>query len=183
MSRSPPTPPADQPLSDGLARFNERDHREAVKALHACCGSEVWAAAVADGRPYATVEDFFRAAQDTWFLLPEGEWLEAFAHHPRIGERKLDSARFAATAAQSAREQSGMDAATDDQRHEFEDLNARYAKRFGHVFLICATGKSAAFMLDQLRSRLVNEAHTELHTAAQEQSRITRIRLERMLAS
>lgn len=179
----PTTPPPHDPVFAGLQRFNDAEPRQAKKALLACCGSEVWAEAMVDGRPYPAPDDLFRAAEDTWFLLPQDEWLEAFKHHPRIGERDLSRSQYAATADHSAREQAGMAAATDEQRREFETLNERYERRFGHVFLICASGRSPGNMLDQIRRRLDNDAHTELHNAAAEQARITRIRLERMLSA
>lgn len=180
---NPTTPTPHDPVFAGLQRFNDAEPRQAQNALLACCGSEVWAEAMIEGRPYPTPDDLFRAAEDTWFLLPQDEWLVAFGHHPRIGERYLTRPNFAATAEQSAREQAGMAAATDEQRREFEELNERYERRFGHVFLICASGKSPGNMLDQLRRRLANDAHTELHNAAAEQAKITRLRLERMLSA
>lgn len=150
--------------------------------FHTVCGSKRWADLLVAARPFATESDLFAHADRAWFGLGREDWLEAFSHHPRIGERNLTQAKFAATAAQSTREQSGMAAATEAERAEFAAGNAEYERRFGHVFLICATGRSAGDMLTALRARLVNDPATELRNAAAEQAKITRIRLERWLA-
>ncbi len=167
----------------GLARLNSLGLSEAIAVLHTVCGSKRWADSLAAARPFASASDLFAHADRAWFGLAREDWLEAFSHHPRIGERNLAQAKFAATAVQSAREQTGMAAATEAERAEFAAGNAEYERRFGHVFLICATGKSAAEMLAALRARLVNDAVTELHTAAAEQANITRLRLERWLTA
>lgn len=132
-------------------------------------------------RPFPTLEALLCAADEEWRGLGRDDWLEAFSHHPRIGEVNLSQKRFESTAAQAGREQSGMRGATDAARQSFASGNAEYERRFGHVFLICASGKSGEFMLDQLRSRLGNDAPTELTNAATEQGTIMRLRLERLV--
>jgi OHCU decarboxylase len=134
-------------------------------------------------RPFASVDLIYSEADRIWLGLSKVDWLETFSHHPRIGERNLDQPKFAATAAQSSREQSGMAAATDEQRREFAAGNETYQRKFGHVFLICATGKSAAEMLAQLRARLGNTSEVELKNAALEQAKIIRLRLEKWLTT
>lgn len=165
----------------GLRRLNAMTPDEAESALHSCCGCRVWAARVAAARPFIDVASLRAEADRQWALLGPAEWLEAFSHHPRIGETNLNQPRYAATASQSAREQSGMAAAGDDIRAEFVRLNAEYEHRFGHVFLICATGRTAAEMLEQLKVRLNNDPETELRTAAAQQLLITHIRLGRLV--
>lgn len=177
MGTTPPT----QALDDGLARLHAMSTAAARAAFHTCCGSARWADLMTRARPFTNREALFRQAEQAWFGLERDAWLEAFAHHPRIGQRDLAGAGFANTAAQAAREQSGMAAASDTQRQEFHTLNAEYEARFGHVFLICATGKTAGFMLARLNERLKNDPATELLAAAKEQAMILRIRLERML--
>lgn len=167
----------------GLARVNALPESEARAALLTCCGSTRWAERMTAQRPFTSAAQMHADGDRLWFALEPTDWLEAFAHHPRIGERDLAAPKFAATAEQSTREQSGMNAATEEQRRAFIEGNAEYEKKFGHVFLICATGKSAAEMLEQLRVRLNNDARTELANAAREQSLITRLRLERMLTA
>lgn len=166
-----------------LARFNALPPKEARAALLTVCGSTRWADQMTALRPFSSAAHMHAEADSLWFALAPADWLEAFSHHPRIGERNLIAPKFAATAQQSSREQSGMNAATEAERRAFADGNAEYERKFGHVFLICATGKSAATMLEQLRTRLNNDAATELASAAQEQALITRLRLERMLSA
>lgn len=174
---------ADSTENPGLERLNAMSAQEAFSALHAVCGSRCWAEAMVAARPFASASAVLEAAGKAWVELDRGEWLEAFSHHPRIGERKLEQPKFAATREQSGREQSGMAAASDEVRREFEALNERYEQRFGHVFLICAAGKSAEFMLEQIRQRIGNSGETEMINAAGEQAKIIRLRLERMLKS
>jgi len=105
-------------------------------------------------RPFAHVDAVHAAADDLWAALDETGWLQAFAHHPRIGERNLEQAKYQSTSNWSKKEQSGMAAASDDQRRELVELGTRYEQRFGYVFLICATGRTAGEMLAELRRRL-----------------------------
>ena len=166
------TPPASM-------RLNELPDAEARAALHLCCGSNRWVEAMLKGRPFASLAALQDFANRTWFGLARADWLEAFSHHPRIGERNLD--RYGAGATQSGREQSGMNAASEPVHAEFARLNRDYEAKFGHVFLICASGKSAQFMLEQITSRIANTPEVELKNAAAEQSKIVRLRLERLV--
>lgn len=170
-------------MPSGLRRLNSMTASEAEAAFHTCCGCRLWARRMAGVRPHATADELFDEADKQWASLGPAEWREAFSHHPRIGETNLGQPRFAETASQSAREQSGMAAATAEVRAEFLRLNAEYERKFGHVFLICATGRAAPEMLEQLRSRLNNDPSTELGNAAAQQSLITRIRLRRLIDS
>ncbi|MBN8597158.1 MAG: 2-oxo-4-hydroxy-4-carboxy-5-ureidoimidazoline decarboxylase [Planctomycetes bacterium] len=164
-----------------LTRLNEMSESEARQKLLAVCGSERWVNRMIARRPFASVDAVYSAADEEWFGLEKQDWLEAFSHHPRIGERNLAQPKFAATASQSSREQSGMAGASEDVRKEFAVGNAEYEKRFGHVFLICATGKTGEEMLGSLRERLKNDGATELRNAAEEQSKIVRIRLGKLV--
>lgn len=174
--------PCATPMLAALMKFNSMPEAESVRTLQTVCGSRRWAEAMSAARPYANPTAILAEADRVWFALSREDWLEAFAHHPRIGERDLTQAKFASTAEQSSREQSGMAGASDKVRAEFAGGNAEYEAKFGHVFLICATGKSGQEMLDRLRSRLRNGAAEELLNAAKEQAMITRLRLERMLS-
>lgn len=136
---------------------------------------------MASRRPFSDEDEVLRIATQEWKRLGRDDWLEAFSHHPRIGERKLDQPRFDGTREQSTREQSGMAAASDGVRAEFERLNADYEKKFGHVFLICATGRTAEFMLSELQRRIALTPDQELLNAAEQQNMITHLRLKRML--
>jgi 2-oxo-4-hydroxy-4-carboxy-5-ureidoimidazoline decarboxylase len=167
----------------GVRRLNALSVEEAAAVLLGVCGSKRWVERMVAKRPFLTSAALLGEADRVWLALDKADWLEAFAHHPRIGERDLGQTRFAATAAQSSREQSGMNAATDAQREEFARGNAEYERKFGHVFLICATGKSAAEMLAALRSRMRNAPEVELKNSAAEQAKIIRHRLEKWLAT
>ena len=125
-------------------------------------------------RPFAAAADLLAAADEVWNGLGRADWLEAFAAHPRIGE-------LAALRARERSEQAGAAAADGATLTELAAGNALYERRFGHVFLICASGRSAVEMLAALRVRLANDAPTELALAAEEQRKITVLRLERLL--
>ena len=105
------------------------------------------------------------------------DWKEAFGHHPRIGDRDLQQARFASTRHLSEKEQAGVTGAAAQLIEDLADANRLYEARFGYVFIVCATGRSAAEMLEFLRSRLANDLESEIHVAAGEQARIAARRL------
>lgn len=168
-----------QALHGGLAGFNAMDARAARDALVACCGCSSWADAVCAARPYADVASLMKFADSTWRGLDRDAWLEAFAAHPKIGEKKAGDDRFASW---SKQEQASVDAAAEATLAELADVNERYFERFGYIFIVCATGKSAAEMLALATARIDNDDDTELAVAAEEQRKITRIRLAKMLA-
>jgi 2-oxo-4-hydroxy-4-carboxy-5-ureidoimidazoline decarboxylase len=149
-----------------LAEFNALPEAEAEATLLACCGSRAFARPVAAGRPYASPEALLAAIESAFATLTWPDVLEAMEGHPRIGDR--------ATGA-SAVEQSGV---TDDSRALLVAGNAEYEERFGHVFLICATGLSGADMLAALRSRLKNDPATERAVATGELLKITVLRAD-----
>jgi 2-oxo-4-hydroxy-4-carboxy-5-ureidoimidazoline decarboxylase len=159
---------------------NAATDAKARAGLLRCCGSRRWAEAMLARRPFASAADLFAAADEIWDGLDRADWLEAFAAHPPIGD--LDSLRqkFAATAAWSAGEQAGVAGAADDVLYELAEGNCRYEERFGHIFIVCATGKTALEMLHTLRERLQNTPDEELAIAAAEQAKITRLRLEKL---
>lgn len=168
-------------MPGGLARFNVIPREEAISALMRCCGSRCWAEQVAAKRPFESIADLHREAESAWAAVRDEDRLEAYGHHPRIGATPDDRARAAGTAEWSAKEQSRMASASPAEREEFLRLNAEYERRFGFVFLICATGKKPPEMLAALRSRIQNSREEELRNAAQEQALITRLRIEKML--
>jgi len=131
---------------------------------------------MAGARPFPDASSLAETADATWRELSPDDWLEAFAAHPAIGS-KINLSPF------SRQEQSGTRGADSDTLAELADLNRRYADRFGHVFLVCATGRTAAEMLAIGRKRLGNDPETELAIAAEEQRKITRLRLEKLLGT
>ena len=133
-------------------------------------------------RPLRNDEALFEAAHREWFALRPEDWLEAFAQHPRIGDRKQLRARFPATHELSASEQARVGGAPDNILDALAAANASYERRFGFIFIVCATGKSAGEILDLLHARLQNDPASELRVAASEQARITELRLRRLSA-
>ncbi|MFE1934348.1 2-oxo-4-hydroxy-4-carboxy-5-ureidoimidazoline decarboxylase [Streptomyces sp. NPDC059474] len=154
----------------GLARFNAAADRDAAGLLHEVCASRAWGAAVAGGRPYATVGELLEAADAAMAGLTAADLAEAMAAHPPIG-------RPAPGDAASAREQSGV---RDAQRAELLELNLAYQERHGQVFLICATGRTGEEMLAALRERIHHDADTEREIIRTELGKINRIRLTRL---
>jgi 2-oxo-4-hydroxy-4-carboxy-5-ureidoimidazoline decarboxylase len=161
------------------ALVNALAPEEARQALMRCCGSTRWVAAMLARRPFASDGALYAAADDVWRSLAPADFLEAFAHHPRIGDRS-GGALTAATSAWSAEEQARAAAGPAETAAALRALNDAYAARFGHIFIICATGKSAEEILAALRARLPNDPETELGIAAAEQGQITRLRLEKL---
>ena len=161
---------------DGLDRFNRLSEAAAAEELLAVCHSRRWAERVAAGRPYADLAALQRAADEVWTGLDPEDWLEAIRSHPRIGEGG------GAAPAWSRQEQAGVGGVDADVRERLARGNAEYEARFGHVFLISAAGRGAAEILDALQARLGNDPGTELRVAAGEHRRITRLRLERLMA-
>ncbi|UPT73229.1 MAG: 2-oxo-4-hydroxy-4-carboxy-5-ureidoimidazoline decarboxylase [Elusimicrobiota bacterium] len=165
-----------------LAELNALTDARAREELLRCCGCERWAADVAAGRPYESKEALLEAADAAWDNADRSELLEAFAHHPRIGGKDALRAKFAATSAWARGEQSGAASADEATLDALAAGNAEYEAKFGHIFIVCATGKSAAQMLDMLKARLPASSEAELRTAAGEQAKITKIRLEKLLS-
>jgi OHCU decarboxylase len=158
-----------------LRWFNDLPDDQAVGELLVVCHSRRWATQVAAGRPYPDVAEVQRAADAVWTGLDPDDWREAFAAHPRIGERGGGSADW------SKQEQAGVGAAGQGVQAAIARGNAEYEDRFGHVFLISAAGRSAEEVLANLRARLGNDPDTELRVAAEEHRRITRLRIERLM--
>lgn len=133
-----------------------------------------------DRRPFHTAERLLEDARRIWFSLDADDWREAFTHHPKIGDRAALQARFAATRHLSATEQSSVASAPDAVLDALERGNRLYEQRFGYIFIVCATGKSAGEMLALLESRLGHPPDVEIRIAAEEQARITALRLQQI---
>ncbi|CAN5427080.1 2-oxo-4-hydroxy-4-carboxy-5-ureidoimidazoline decarboxylase [soil metagenome] len=150
---------------------------DAGQMLAACCGATRWVARMLARRPFGSSEALLRAAREEWFALSESDWREAFAHHPRIGDRDELRRRFPATAHLSEQEQAGVTSAADEVLDALAEGNLAYEDRFGYIFIVCATGKTAGEMLALLRERLEHHPAEEISLAAGEQARITALRL------
>jgi allantoicase len=175
--------PEPQASPGGIARFNELSAAQARQALLDCCGSTTWATQMLAQRPFASEKDLLEAADRIWNALAPADWLEAFHHHPPIGGSQAARKQSGQARGWSSGEQSRAQQASDEVRAQLAEANRAYHARFGVVFLICATGKSAEEILASARARLANDPDTERHIAAEEQRKITRLRLEKLLAS
>ena len=146
-----------------------------------CCGSRSWAQKMAEARLFADVSALLNQAEQIWQHLETEDWLEAFAAHPKIGAKKAVPQATAQSAEWSEGEQSAINTANNSVLTELEESNCLYEKKFGFIFIVCATGKSAAEMLEICRERLSNDADKEIRVAADEQRKITEIRLKKLL--
>ena len=164
-----------------LAGLNAATEAAAREALERCCGARVWVDAMLASRPFADAAALHAAADRADAALGADDWREAFSHHPRIGDVASLRERFASTAAWAGREQEGAAGADETTLHALAEGNRAYEERFGFLFIVCATGRTASEMLVLLAGRLQNDPGTELRIAASEQARITRLRLDKLL--
>jgi 2-oxo-4-hydroxy-4-carboxy-5-ureidoimidazoline decarboxylase len=165
-----------------LDAWNNADAVDAAQAMLACCGAQRWANQMVTLRPIPTIAALSEAADRAWAAMSESDWLEAFACHPRIGDRR-EAAGSERSAAWSEGEQSGISGTTDITLRELAEGNALYEQRFGFTYIVCATGKSADEMLAILRRRLASNRMAELKEAAEQQREILQIRLGKWLLS
>ena len=164
-----------------LEQLNRLDDAAAHAALERCCGARRWVERVCTARPYRDRAALSAAAEHAFEALERADWLEAFAHHPKIGDVASLRAKYASTAAWAGEEQRGASAAGEATLEALADGNRAYEQRFGYIFIVCATGKSADEMLALLHARMPNPPERELKVAAEEQMKITRLRLEKLL--
>jgi OHCU decarboxylase len=164
-----------------LDDLNQLDPDSATRALLPCCGSTRWAGMMAAARPFPSVDAMVAAADKVSASLEAADWLEAFAAHPRIGGKLREARGVGLGAEWSAIEQSGIGSASAAVRERLAARNRDYEARFGYIFIVCAAGKSADEMLAAIERRLTNDAAVELRVAAEEQRRITHLRLAALL--
>jgi OHCU decarboxylase len=160
-----------------LAEFNGLDEPSAERRLLGCCGSRRWARELTVGRPFSSLEAIQELGDQVWLGLDEEDWLEAFAAHPQIG---ASPAATGVTGRWSSEEQAGVRTASDDVLDRLAWANRDYQNRFGFIFIVCATGKSAREMLALIERRLTASRDEELTVAAEEQRKITRLRLAKL---
>lgn len=169
-------------------KLNRLDEDDARAALTRCCGAAKWVDAMLASRPFADDDAVFTRADDAWATMERADILEAFTHHPRIGSsiealrEKFGTGDLKGKGdlAWSGDEQAGVKEAQEATLVALRDGNVAFEERFGHIFIVCATGKSAAEMLALLNERLPGEHADELAIAAGEQAKITRIRLQKL---
>lgn len=146
-----------------------------------CCGSSAWADKMLPFFPADDLVELLEDAEEQWYKCSEDDWKEAFSHHPKIGDTESLTKKFASTAQWAASEQSAVNAASQQTIEALAEGNRQYEAKFGYIFIVCATGKSAEEMLVLLQERLPNDPKEEIEIAAEEQNKITKLRLEKLL--
>ena len=165
----------------GFDHLNELPLEEAEAAFLKCCASARWSHRMAHLCPFQSVEQLLDSADRVWGELKSGDWLEAFQQHPKIGEKRAAAAQTPQAGDWASDEQLGMRNARAELLDSLTKANRAYEDRFGYIFIVCATGKTAEEMLALLKQRLHNAPDAEIRIAAEEQRRITRLRLEKLL--
>jgi 2-oxo-4-hydroxy-4-carboxy-5-ureidoimidazoline decarboxylase len=166
-----------------LARWNSLDPADAATEVLPCCGSQAWGATLASRRPISDEASLIETSSSVWLALPENDWQEAFNSHPRIGQKHAQTPTADESLRWSTQEQFAALSADDATKLALEEANRRYEKKFGRIFIVCATGKTSAEILSILETRMLNDAATELREAAEQQRQITELRLHRWLES
>jgi 2-oxo-4-hydroxy-4-carboxy-5-ureidoimidazoline decarboxylase len=162
--------------------LNQLDEIALKEALTRCCAARAWVEAMSGARPFADDEAVLRTCQLAWWDLERDDWREAFAAHPQIGDIDSLRAKYADTRQWAGGEQSGVAGAAEETLVRLAKLNREYLARFGYIFIVCATGKSAEEMLAILQQRLPNSPDAELQIAASEQLKITQLRLRKLVS-
>lgn len=163
-----------------LVQWNTDPEPEALAAMLACCAAQRWAATMVAARPLDSIVVLNETADRIWSTMAEPDWLQAFAAHPRIGERSHASKQ---SATWSLQEQSSVSVAGEHTLAQLAEGNVAYEKRFGFTYIVCATGKSADEMLFILNRRLTRTRDAELHEAAEQQRQILQLRLGKWLTT
>lgn len=164
-----------------LLALNTADDAAGSKMLLQCCTSEAWIAGLLKLRPFTSPEALHHAADQAWQGLQEKDYLQSFDGHPKIGDVDSLKAKYATSKALAAGEQALVDSASDELINALASGNTAYEKKFGFIFIVCASGKSASEMLALLEARLPNSREQELQNAAEEQRKIFHLRLDKLL--
>lgn len=164
-----------------IKEFNQLSVAEAKAEVFKCCGSSYWATKLVDNRPFASTDDLKVTSDTIWISAEESDWKEAFTHHPKIGDVSSLQKKFA-TKEWASKEQSGVDGASMEVLNALANGNNEYEKKFGYIFIVCATGKTAQEMLEMLNKRLPNNPKDELKIAAKEQNKITHLRIDKLFS-
>jgi 2-oxo-4-hydroxy-4-carboxy-5-ureidoimidazoline decarboxylase len=168
-------------MNEVLARWNKLASSEAAKEISPCCGSLVWVEGMTSKRPFDDEASLLISSDEVWRNLRSSDWLDAFKSHPRIGESRADVSTGTRSANWSEQEQKDVAVAQGDIKRRLAEGNRAFEEKFGHIFIVCATGKSAAEILAILERRLQNGKEVELREAAEEQRQITQLRLKKWL--
>jgi len=165
-----------------LLELNNLSANKAFEEFFKCCGSTTWAKQLTGKRPFASKEELMRVSDSIWQACSKQDGLEAFTHHPKIGDIRSLEKKFASTKEWAGGEQAGVNTATQNTLVALAEGNEAYLTKFGYIFIVCATGKTAEEMLALLNARINNDAETELKLAMNEQNKITHLRIEKLLA-
>ena len=160
--------------------MNDKELTELKENLTKCCGSGRWVNNFAECFPFNIKEQMFAKAEDIWLGLDEKDWLEAFTHHPKIGDLASLEKKFGSTKDFTTNEQSSVNQASMKTLKELAEYNKKYEDKFGFIFIVCATGKSADEMLALVKERINNNYTEEIRIAMGEQNKITKLRLEKL---
>ncbi len=161
--------------------INELGIDEAREVLSQCCGAGKWVEGMLGSMPFKSNDEMLKKAEEVWHSLDETDWLEAFSHHPKIGDLNSLKEKHTDTKHFAQKEQSGMDDAAPAVIKELVKCNQEYEKKFGYIFIVCATGKSADEMLAVIKKRIKNDSQSEIKNAMAEQNKITKLRMEKLL--
>jgi 2-oxo-4-hydroxy-4-carboxy-5-ureidoimidazoline decarboxylase len=164
-----------------LHELNILPNKQLKEQLTKCCGSSAWVNKMLPFFPADDLVELLEDAEEQWYTCSQQDWKEAFTHHPKIGDIESLKKKFTSTEQWASGEQSGVNTASQKTIEALAEGNREYEKKFGYIFIVCATGKSAAEMLDILESRLPNTPEDEIQVAADEQNKITKLRLEKLL--
>ena len=164
-----------------LARWNQLPEATAAEEILPCCGSRAWAREMVAQRPFEDVATLLATSDRIWLALSTADWLEAFQSHPRIGETRGHVESSARSQQWSAQEQIRATESPEAVKHALAEGNREYERKFGRIFIICATGKSTPAILENLQRRLGNDDATELHEAAEQQRQIVQMRVKKWL--
>lgn len=165
-----------------LTELNSLPLPQLKEELRRCCGANAWVDRMSARFPVKNVADLFDAATTIWQTCTPDEWREAFSHHPQIGDLAVLKEKFGTTAQWAAGEQAAVQRATESTLQALAEGNRMYLNKFGYIFIVCATGKTADEMLHLLTERLPHSPEEELRVAMAEQEKITKIRLEKLLS-
>jgi len=146
-----------------------------------CCGSEKWADEMLKNCQFNSEEQLYQTSDKIWYSLDKTDWLEAFSHHPKIGDQNSLKEKFSSTKHLAENEQSGVNSASELTLFELSKYNEDYEKKFGFIFIVCASGKTADEMLSLIKERILNNPEDEIKIAMKEQNKITNLRLNKTL--
>jgi 2-oxo-4-hydroxy-4-carboxy-5-ureidoimidazoline decarboxylase len=166
-----------------IAEFDHLDLEEKKTLLHTCCGSNTWVNNMLAAPPAEDLVDLLEIAEEQWYACHESDWREAFSQHPKIGDVDSLREKFAATAQWAEGEQASVKQASEQTLEQLAEGNEAYEQKFGYIFIVCATGKSADEMLQLLNQRLYNNPEVEIQIAMEEQLKITKLRLEKLFGT